>query len=79
MDIESYIRKNYRHRSDRAMAMTLCTTPGKIALIRQHLGLKRDVQTKHSLKFLTPHEREAWHRGTFDPHETDWFLSGLTR
>lgn len=79
MDIEAYIRKNYRHRSDRAMAVTLRTTPGKIAMIRQHLGLKRDVQPKSGLKFLTPSEREAWYRGIFDPHETQWHFSGLTK
>lgn len=79
MYIEAYIRKNYRHRSDRAMAMTLCTTPGKIAMIRRHLGLNREPKGMRDLRTTTEAERKEWYKGMFNPHETEWYLSGLTK
>lgn len=79
MNLETYITKNYRHKSDQAIATTLRTTPGKIAMIRRHLGLNREPKGMRDLRTTTEAERKAWYKGTFNPHETEWYLSGLTK
>lgn len=79
MNIEAYITKHYKRQSDQSLAYTFRTTPGKIAMIRRNLGLYREPKGVRNLQTTTEAERKAWYKGTFNPHETEWYLSGMTK
>lgn len=79
MNLEDHIRKYYQQQSDKQMAVLFCTTVSRVERVRQNLRLFRQSSTAKDEPMPTPEERAAWYSGIFDPHETHWALSGLTR
>jgi hypothetical protein len=79
MNLEDHIRKYYRQQSDKQIAVLFCTTVSRVERVRQNMRLFRESSIANDRPTPTKAERDAWYQGIFDPHETHWAFSGLTR